>query len=104
MFRNTLSLAITNFCTSTETEENEFGSEPSMGKWPVTGFTGKWRCSNPIHHSNTIESVVAVGGKRDKADSWEEAGIGRADLPIAMGVNESLAKQTRLWVLWHFII
>lgn len=60
MFRNTLSLAITNFCTSSGTEDNGFGSEPSTEKWPVTGLTGKLRCSSLIHHSNTIESV-AVG-------------------------------------------
>lgn len=53
-------LAITNFCTSAGTEGSGFVSEPSTEKWPVTGLTGKLRCSSLIHHGNTIESV-AVG-------------------------------------------
>lgn len=79
VFRNTQSLAITNFCTSTKTEDNGFGSEPCVEEWSVTGFSGKLRCSNLIHHSNTIKSVAVglLGVREKKAGNWEEAGVGR---------------------------
>lgn len=73
MFRNPLSLAITNFCTSAGTEGSGFVSEPSTEKWPVTGLTGKLRCSSLVHHGNTIESVaVGLLGVRETKQATEK--------------------------------
>lgn len=73
MFRNPLSLAIINFCTSTGTEGSGFVSEPSTEKWPVTGLTGKLRCSSLVHHGNTIESVaVGLLGVRETKQATEK--------------------------------